>query len=108
MSYALKLGIQPGITAFITDVVSVEVGTSVLGLSSEYTRTTTNGVEEDEGYTWSNEVSFEIDLAQSLFGHNFLFSHEMRVPVPKSIVLLIVFLMFGCVSEDYFGRVGPI
>lgn len=72
-SYALKLGIQPGITAFITDVVSVEVGTSVLGLSSEYTRTTTNGVEEDEGYTWSNEVSFEIDLLSLFLGLTFYF-----------------------------------
>ena len=72
-SYALKLGIQPGITAFITDVVSVEVGTSVLGLSSEYTRTTTNGIEEDEGYTWSNEVSFEIDLLSLFLGLTFYF-----------------------------------
>ena len=71
--YALKLGIQPGIAAFITDVVSVEVGTSVLGLSSEYTRTTTNGVEEDEGYTWSNEVSFEIDLLSLFLGLTFYF-----------------------------------
>jgi hypothetical protein len=72
-SYALKLGIQPGITAFITDVVSFEVGTSVLGLSSEYTRTTTNGIEEDEGYTWSNEVSFEIDLLSLFLGLTFYF-----------------------------------
>jgi len=71
--YALKLGIQPGVTAFITDVVSVEVGTSVLGLSSEYTRTTTNGIEEDEGYTWSNEVSFEIDLLSLFLGITFYF-----------------------------------
>ena len=71
--YALKLGIQPGITAFITDVVAVEVGTSVLGLSSEYTRTTTNGIEEDEGYTWSNEVSFEIDLLSLFLGLTFYF-----------------------------------
>ena len=71
--YALKLGIQPGIAAFITDVVSVEVGTSVLGLSSEYTRTTTNGVEEDDGYTWSNEVSFEIDLLSLFLGLTFYF-----------------------------------
>ena len=72
-SFALKLGIQPGIAAFITDVVSVEVGTSVLGLSSEYTRTTTNGIEEDEGYTWSNEVSFEIDLLSLFLGLTFYF-----------------------------------
>mgnify|MGYP001826831692 CR=1 FL=1 len=71
--YALKLGIQPGITAFITDVVSVEIGTSVLGLSSEYTRTTSNGVEDDEGYTWSNEVSFEIDLLSLFLGITFYF-----------------------------------
>jgi len=71
--YALKLGIQPGITAFITDVVSVEVGTSVLGLSSEYTRTTTNGIEEDDGYTWSNEVSFDIDLLSLFLGITFYF-----------------------------------
>jgi len=72
-SFALKLGIQPGITAFITDLVSVEVGTSVLGVSSEYTRTTTNGIEEDEGYTWSNEVSFEIDLLSLFLGITFYF-----------------------------------
>jgi hypothetical protein len=72
-SFALKLGIQPGIAAFITDVVSVEVGTSVLGLSSQYTRTTTNGIEEDEGYTWSNEVSFEIDLLSLFLGLTFYF-----------------------------------
>lgn len=71
--YALKLGIQPGIAAFITDVVSVEVGTSVLGLSSEYTRTTANGIEEDDGYTWSNEVSFEIDLLSLFLGLTFYF-----------------------------------
>ncbi len=71
--YALKLGIQPGIAAIITDVVSVEVGTSILGLSSEYTRTTTNGVEEDDGYTWSNEVSFDIDLLSLFLGITFYF-----------------------------------
>lgn len=72
-SYMLKLGIQPGIAAFINDLVSVEVGTSVLGLSSKYSTTKVNGDEDNEGYTWNNEVSFEIDLLSLFLGITFYF-----------------------------------
>ena len=72
-TYELKLGIQPGIAAFITDLVAVEVGTSVLGLSSKYTQITENGDEENEGYKFENEVSFEIDLLSLFLGITFYF-----------------------------------
>lgn len=72
-TYELKLGIQPGISAFITDLVAVEVGTSVLGLSSKYTQITENGDEENDGYKFENEVSFEIDLLRLFLGITFYF-----------------------------------
>jgi len=72
-SYELKLGIQPGIAAFITDLVSFEVGTSILGLSSKYTTTTVNGDEENQGTQFSNDVSFEIDLLSLFLGITFYF-----------------------------------
>ena len=72
-SYQLKLGIQPGITAFITDLVSFEVGTSILGLSSKYTTTTLNGDEDNQGTRFSNDVSFEIDLLSLFLGITFYF-----------------------------------
>jgi hypothetical protein len=72
-TYELKLGIQPGISAFITDLVAVEVGTSVLGLSSKYTQIVENGDEENEGYKFENEVSFEIDLLSLFLGITFYF-----------------------------------
>jgi hypothetical protein len=72
-SYQLKLGIQPGIAAFITDLVSFEVGTSILGLSSKYTTTTLNGDEDNQGTRFSNDVSFEIDLLSLFLGITFYF-----------------------------------
>lgn len=72
-SYMLKLGIQPGIAAFINELVSVEVGTSVLGLSSKYSTTRVNDDKDNEGYTWNNEVSFEIDLLSLFLGITFYF-----------------------------------
>jgi hypothetical protein len=72
-TYQLKLGIQPGIAAFITDLVSFEVGTSILGLSSEYTTTTFNGDEDNQGTKFSNDVSFEIDLLSLFLGITFYF-----------------------------------
>ena len=72
-SYELKLGIQPGIAAFITDLVSFEVGTSILGLSSKYTTTTVNGDEDNQGTRFSNDVSFEIDLLSLFLGITFYF-----------------------------------
>ena len=72
-SYQLKLGIQPGIAAFITDLVSFEVGTSILGLSSKYTTTTINGDEDNQGTRFSNDVSFEIDLLSLFLGITFYF-----------------------------------
>ncbi len=72
-TYQLKLGIQPGITAFITDLVSFEVGTSILGLSSKYTTTTFNGDEDNQGTKFSNDVSFEIDLLSLFLGITFYF-----------------------------------
>jgi hypothetical protein len=72
-TYQLKLGIQPGIAAFITDLVSFEVGTSILGLSSKYTTTTVNGDEDNQGTKFSNDVSFEIDLLSLFLGITFYF-----------------------------------
>lgn len=72
-TYQLKLGIQPGIAAFITDLVSFEVGTSILGLSSKYTTTTFNGDEDSQGTKFSNDVSFEIDLLSLFLGITFYF-----------------------------------
>ncbi len=72
-TYELKLGIQPGIAAFITDLVSFEVGTSILGLSSKYTTTTFNGDEDNQGTKFSNDVSFEIDLLSLFLGITFYF-----------------------------------
>lgn len=72
-TYQLKLGIQPGIAAFITDLVSFEVGTSILGLSSKYTTTTFNGDEDNQGTKFSNDVSFEIDLLSLFLGITFYF-----------------------------------
>ncbi len=72
-TYQLKLGIQPGISAFITDLVAVEVGTSVLGLSSKYTQITENGDDENKGYKFENDVSFEIDLLSLFLGITFYF-----------------------------------
>ncbi len=57
-SYQLKLGIQPGIAAFITKGVSFEVGTALLGLSSTYTTSVIDGDTENKGYTYSNDVNF--------------------------------------------------
>jgi hypothetical protein len=70
-TYELQLGIQPGISAFITDLVAVEVGTSVLGLSSKYTQTTENGDEDNQGYKFQNEVSFKVDLLRLFLGITF-------------------------------------
>lgn len=72
-SYQLKLGIQPGVTAFITNVVAIEVGTSLLGLSTAYTKTVTNGNEDEKGYNFSNEVDFKIDLLSLFLGVTFYF-----------------------------------
>ena len=72
-TYQLKLGIQPGIAAFITDLVSFEVGTSILGLSTKYTTTTVNGDEDNQGTKFSNDVSFEIDLLSLFLGITFYF-----------------------------------
>jgi hypothetical protein len=72
-TYQLKLGIQPGIAAFITDLVSFEVGTSILGLSTKYTTTTFNGDEDSQGTKFSNDVSFEIDLLSLFLGITFYF-----------------------------------
>jgi hypothetical protein len=72
-TYQLKLGIQPGIAAFITDLVSFEVGTSILGLSSKYTTTTVDGDEDNQGTKFSNDVSFEIDLLSLFLGITFYF-----------------------------------
>ena len=72
-TYQLKLGIQPGIAAFITDLVSFEVGTSILGLSTKYTTTTVNGDEDSQGTKFSNDVSFEIDLLSLFLGITFYF-----------------------------------
>ena len=70
-SYQLKLGIQPGISAWVTKGVAVEVGTSLLGLSSKYTTEIVNDDESNESYTYSNEVSFKIDLLSLFLGINF-------------------------------------
>ena len=72
-TYELQLGIQPGISAFITDLVAVEVGTSVLGLSSKYTQITENGDEDNQGYKFENEVSFKVDLLRLFLGITFYF-----------------------------------
>jgi hypothetical protein len=72
-SYQLKLGIQPGVAAFITKGISVEVGTSLLGLSTKYTTSVVNGDEENKGYTFSNDVSFKIDLFSLFLGITFYF-----------------------------------
>ena len=70
-SYQLKLGIQPGVTAFINKSVAIEVGTSLLGLSTAYSTTVTNGNEDDKGYRFSNEVNFKIDLLSLFLGVTF-------------------------------------
>ena len=72
-SYQLKLGIQPGIAAFITKGVSFEVGTALLGLSSTYTTSVIDGDTANKGYTYSNDVSFKIDLLSLFLGITFYF-----------------------------------
>ena len=59
--------------AFITEGISFEVGTSLLGLSSTYTTSVVNGDEENKGYTFSNDVNFEIDLLSLFLGITFYF-----------------------------------
>lgn len=70
-SYQLKLGIQPGIAAFITKGVSFEVGTALLGLSSTYTTSVIDGDTSNKGYTYSNDVNFKIDLLSLFLGITF-------------------------------------
>ena len=70
-SYGLRLGVQPGIMAFITKGISVEVGTSLLGLSTTYSTTEINGNEDNMGYNYSNDVSFKIDLLSLFLGITF-------------------------------------
>jgi hypothetical protein len=72
-TYRIKLGIQPGVAAFITKNISFEVGTSLLGLSSSYSTTITNGDEDGKGYDFSNDVSFKIDLLSLFLGVTFYF-----------------------------------
>ena len=72
-SYELKLGIQPGIAAFITSGVSFEVGTSLLGLSSSWSKGVTNGDEDNPSATFSNNVDFKIDLLSLFLGVTFHF-----------------------------------
>jgi hypothetical protein len=72
-SYKIKIGIQPGVAAFITKGISFEVGTSLLGLSSSYSTTITNGDEDGKGYNYSNDVSFKIDLLSLFLGVTFYF-----------------------------------
>jgi len=72
-SYKLTLGLQPGIAAFINELVAVEIGTRILGVSSEYTKTEKNNDPNQEGYVWKNDVSFEIDLLSLFLGITFYF-----------------------------------
>ncbi len=72
-SYQLKLGIQPGVAAFINDGIAIEVGTSLLGLSTAYTTAVINGNEDDKSYSFSNEVNFKIDLLSLFLGVTFYF-----------------------------------
>lgn len=71
--YQLKLGIQPGIATFITKGISLEVGTSLLGLSSTYTTSVIDGDTANKGYTYSNDVSLKIDLLSLFLGITFYF-----------------------------------
>lgn len=72
-TYELKLGIQPGIAAFINKLVSVEVGTSVLGLSSKYTKSTVDGDKDNPSTVYTNDVSFRIDILSLFLGLTFYF-----------------------------------
>ncbi len=72
-TYEVRLGIQPGITGFITEGIAVEAGTSLLGLSSEYTESVTNGNEDDKSQSYSNNVNFKIDLLSLFLGVTFYF-----------------------------------
>lgn len=69
--YKLTLGLQPGIAVFLTEAVSIDVGTSVLGVTTNYTRSQANGDPETDAYVWRNDVSFDIDLLSLFLGITF-------------------------------------
>jgi hypothetical protein len=72
-SYTVTLALQPGITALITPSTSFEIGTQILGVSSQYTKTRVNNDPDLEGYMWTNEVSFDVDLLSLFLGITFYF-----------------------------------
>ncbi|GAB5557096.1 MAG: hypothetical protein SchgKO_13090 [Schleiferiaceae bacterium] len=72
-SYNFTLGLQPGIAAFINEKVSVEVGTSLLGLNSSVTQSVTNGDTDNPSRTVSNNVDFKINLLTLFVGVTFYF-----------------------------------
>jgi hypothetical protein len=70
-SYGLTLGLQPGISVFITKNVGFELGTSVLGISSTYSKGELNGDGDNASTKFTNQVSFEVDLLKLFLGVTF-------------------------------------
>lgn len=73
ISYDFTLGLQPGIAAFINEGLSVEVGTSLLGLNSSVTESVTNGDTNNPSRIVSNNVDFKINLLTLFVGVTFYF-----------------------------------
>jgi hypothetical protein len=69
--YKLTLGLQPGIAVFLSDFVSFDIGTSILGVSTDYKKTQVNNDSDTDSYIWKNEVSFDIDLLSLFLGITF-------------------------------------
>jgi hypothetical protein len=69
--YKLTLGLQPGIAVFLSDKVSFDIGTSILGVTTDYTRSQSNNDPSTDSYVWKNDVSFDIDLLSLFLGITF-------------------------------------
>lgn len=69
--YKLTLGLQPGIAVFLSDKISFDIGTSILGITTDYTRSQANNDPSTDSYVWKNDVSFDIDLLSLFLGITF-------------------------------------
>ena len=72
----IALNLAPGITAFATDRVAVEVNVGMLGLSHSRTKQTHNQVSM--GNIDSNSLNFKINILAINFGVSYHFSSEKR------------------------------
>jgi hypothetical protein len=69
--YKLTLGLQPGIAVFLSDKISFDIGTSILGVTTDYTKSQSNNDPNTDSYVWKNDVSFDIDLLSLFLGITF-------------------------------------